>query len=111
MVGESSEVVLLTIAGVHLVGLACVAVLMFSALREGPGDPPWQTGNDSDDGRGNKPQRPRTPSDRPRGGIPLPDAEQSRIRLRDHRTLADRIPARTRRPAREPVTVPARTHH
>jgi hypothetical protein len=97
------------IAGVHLLGLGCVAVLMFTALREGPADPPQSTNNDSDDGRGNKPRRPRAPSGRPRGGIPLPDAEPSRIRLRDHRRLADQLPKHVRRPAREPSRRPVRT--
>jgi hypothetical protein len=103
--GGDSELILLTIAGVHLLGLGCVAVLMYSALREGPAEPPWAN-PDSDDGRGNKPQRPRAPSGRPRGGIPLPDAEQSRVRLRDHRKLPDVLPGRERRPAREPSRIP-----
>jgi hypothetical protein len=103
-----SQLVLVMIAGVHLLGLGCVAILMLTALREEPQDPPH--GNPgSDDGRGNDRRRPRRPSDRPRGGIPLPDAEQSRIRLRDHRRLADRLPRRVRRPAREPARRPVRT--
>jgi hypothetical protein len=100
-----SQLILLMIAGVHLLGLACVAVLMFSALREGPAEPP-QSSSDSDDGRGNKPRLPRAPSGRPRGGIPLPDAEQARIRLREHGRLTDRLPRRVRRPAREPRRTP-----
>jgi hypothetical protein len=105
--GGDSELILLTIAGVHLLGLGCVAVLMLAALREGPTDPGWAN-PDSDDGRGNKPLRPRTPSDRPRGGIPLPDAEPARVRLRDDRKLAELLPERERRPAREPVREPVR---
>ena len=108
MTGDS-QLILLMIAAVHLLGLACVAVLMLSALREGPADPPQSTNNDSDDGRGNKPRLPRPPSGQPRGGIPLPDAEQSRVRLRDHTRLADRLPKRVRRPAREPERTPVRT--
>jgi hypothetical protein len=107
MTGDS-QLILLMIAGVHLLGLACVAVLMISALREGPADPP-QSGNDSDDGRGNKPLRPLAPSGRPRGGIPLPDAEQSRVRLRDHRRFTEQLPKRVRRPAREPTRTPIKT--
>jgi hypothetical protein len=101
--------IILTIAGVHLLGLLCVGLLMLAALREGPEEPPWAN-PDSDDGRGNKPLRPRTPSDRPRGGIPLPDAEPPRVRLRDHRKLAEVLPGRERRPAREPARRPVRTH-
>ena len=37
MAGDS-QLMLLMIAGVHLLGLACVAVLMYTALREGPAD-------------------------------------------------------------------------
>jgi hypothetical protein len=107
--GGDSELILLTIAGVHLLGLGCVAVLMFSALREGPGDQPWAN-PDSDDGNGNKPLFPRSPSDRPRGGIPLPDAEPARLRLRDHRKLTELMPGRERRPSREPDRPPVRTH-
>jgi hypothetical protein len=110
MTGDS-ELILVAIAGVHLLGLACVAVLMYTALREGPADGPMSGGSDSDDGRGNKPQRPRPPSWRPRGGIPLPDAQPARVRLRDHRRLADLLPKPDRRPAREPMPAPVRTHH
>jgi hypothetical protein len=106
--GGDSELILFTIAGVHLLGLACVAVLMLTALRQGPTDPGWAN-PDSDDGRGNKPLRPRTPSDRPRGGIPLPDAEPARVRLRDHRKLPELLPGRERRPARPPIRKPVRT--
>jgi hypothetical protein len=110
MVGDS-ELILLAIAGVHLLGLACVAVLMYTALREGPPDGPMPGSSDSDDGRGNKPLHPRPPSGRPRGGIPLPDAEPARVRLRDHRRLADLLPRPERRPTREPTPTPVRTHH
>ena len=103
-----SQLMLVMIAGVHLLGLGCVAILMLTALREEPQDPPQQGGG-SDDGRGNDRRRPRQPFDRPRGGIPLPDAEQSRIRLRDHRRLSDKVPRRIRRPAHEPARRPVRT--
>lgn len=99
---------LLMIAVMHLLGLACVAVLIMLALggendgRRGSGE------SGSDDGWGNEPRRPPQPSDRPWGGVPLPDAKQSRLRLRDHRKLADLLPRRTRRPAREPERTPIR---
>ena len=64
---------------------------------------------DSDDGWGHGPPRPPTqPSDAPRGGLPLPDAEPALIRLRDHRRLGDMLPRRERRPAREPARDPVR---
>ena len=109
MSGEAQ--LLLMIAGVHLIGLACIAALILPALRdEGPPPPPQPPGSDSDDGRGSDRSRPKGPSEKPRGGIPLPDAEQSRIRLRDDRRLADLLPRPERRPAHqpEPVRLPSR---
>jgi hypothetical protein len=106
MSGESQ--LLLMIAGVHLVGLACVAVLMFSAFRAGEAPPSESTDTESDEGGGNQPRHPRGPSERPWGGVPLPDAEQARVRLRDHRKLGSQLPARQRRPAREPGRTPVK---
>jgi hypothetical protein len=99
---------MLMIAGVHLVGLACVAVLMIPALRDGPESPPRSSDGGSDDGWGNRPRRPPSPNDLPGGGLPLPDANPARIRLRDHERLRERLPVRQRRPAREPARQPAR---
>jgi hypothetical protein len=104
MSGEAQ--LLLWIAGVHLLGLACVAVLMIPALRDQPDSPPKPIDGDSDDGWGNYPRRPRDPRDVPGGGLPLPDAEPARVRLRGHERLADRLPGRERRPAREPERDP-----
>ena len=71
------------------------------------GEPPPER-PDGDDGGGPGPEPdPVRPPDTPRGGIPLPDAEPARIRLRDH----DRpplVPPRQRRPAREPAPAPRR---
>src|SRR5947209_20573055 len=100
MSGETQ--LLLVIAGVHVLGLACVAILMLPALRDGPDIPPSGEGG-SDDGWGNYPRRPRSPRDVPGGGLPLPDARPARVRLRGHERLSDRTPPRERRPAREPV--------
>ena len=79
---------MLMIAGMHLLGLVCVAVLIIPALREGPNLPP-KPDSGSDDGGGWGPKRPPKSPDKPRGGIPLPDAVQARVRLRDHSRLAD----------------------
>ena len=62
----------------------------------------------SDDGWGNGPRGPDSAPDAPRGGIPLPDAKPARVRIRDHRRLAEHVPARKRRSAREPEPWPAR---
>jgi len=99
---------MLVIAGVHVLGLVCVAVLMIPALRAGPDFPP-RPDSGTDDGWGYGPPGPMAPPQPPRGGIPLPDAEPARVRLRDHSRLGDRLPARQRRRAREPERTPVRS--
>jgi hypothetical protein len=99
---------LLMIAGVHVLGLACVAVLMIPALRDGPLPPQGPSDSGSDEGWGRGPRKPPKEPDSPRGGIPLPDALPARVRLRDHRKLAELLPRTERRPAREPVRRPVR---
>ena len=81
---------------------------MLPALRDGPEPPSARPIGDSDDGWGRGPRRRRSPPDRPRGGLPLPDAGQSRVRLRDHRPLADQLP-RPRAPARPRARAPRRS--
>src|SRR5437764_572015 len=61
---------LLMIAGMHVLGLICVAVLMVLAFRQTPGDDMWPSDPGSDDGWGNDPREPRQPYDRPWGPIP-----------------------------------------
>ena len=104
MSGETQ--LLLMVALVHLLGLASVVVLVVFALRQGSRDGTRRESG-SDDGWGNDRPRPRQPSDRPWGGVPLPDATRSRVRLRDDRKLSDRLPPHERRPAREPARTPA----
>jgi len=91
-----------------LLACACAAVLIIHAKNAEP-TLPWQPPEgDSDDGWGNDRLGPRTPSRLPGGGLPLPDAVPARVRLRDHRRLADLTPPRERRPAREPAREPVR---
>ena len=97
---------MLWIAGVHLLGLGCVALLMFPALKDNPMGPERRS-DEGDDGWGRGPKRPPEPPAPPRGGIPLPDAVPARVRLREHGRLAERLPSRERRPAREPARRPA----
>jgi hypothetical protein len=99
---------MLMIAGMHLLGLVCAAALLVPALRGGPDLPP-RTDRDSDDGWGHGPPSSPEPFDAPPGGLPLPDAQPTGVRLRDHRRLADLLPRRERRPAREPDREPVRT--
>jgi hypothetical protein len=98
----------LWIAGVHLIGFVCVAVLMLPALREnsdGTTDPL----DEGEDGWGRGPKAPPpTPPAPPRGGVPLPDAIPASVRLREPGRIGDRLPSRERRPVREPARPPVR---
>jgi hypothetical protein len=93
---------MLFLVGVHIFGFVAVGLLMIPALRDDNSDTGEDSGN-SDDGWGNRPNVKPDPSRWPGGGIPLPDAEQSSVRLREPGKLADKIPAHERRPAREPA--------
>ncbi len=102
-----SEVqILLWMTGIHLVGLIAIGILMMPMLRDEdtPGD---EENGSSDDGWGNLPNSGPAPKGLPGGGVPLPDAEQSKVRLREPGRLADHLPARERRPVREPVRTPS----
>jgi hypothetical protein len=104
-----SEVqILLWMTGIHLVGFLCVGLLMIPALRDG--DEPESGGDNggSDDGWGNLPAGRPGSGGWPGGGLPLPDAEQSRVRLREPGRIGQRLPTRQRRPAREPAREPVR---
>jgi len=97
-----------------LVPLMCVLAAVFLPLLLGrrsvpPPDPEGgdDGGGGGGGGGGSGPSRPAAPR-APRGGLPLPDATPARVRLRGHARLAELLPARERRPAREPERVPAR---
>jgi hypothetical protein len=102
---------MLWIAGVHLMGLACVAVLMFPALRDNPAPSKSRSDGEGEDGWGHGPKVPPPPPQPPRGGIPLSDAAPSNVRMREHGRLSDRHARPQRRPAREPARRPVRTPH
>jgi hypothetical protein len=97
---------ILWIAGVHLIGFLCVAVLLLPALREDPDS--GESLDEGDDGWGRPPRNPPTRPSPPRGGIPLPDAMPAAVRLREPGRLVERRPGRERRPSREPVRAPVR---
>ena len=103
----SANSLMLWIAGFHFIGLVCVAALLFPALRSDDNQGGADAGS-SDDGWGNLPQDQPRPKLWPGGGIPMPDATQSRVRLRDHQRLSDLRKVHQRRPAREPVRTPKR---
>ena len=98
----------LWIAGVHLIGFLCVAVLMLPALREDPGGTGDGQYDDGEDGWGHGPRTPPTPPAPPRGGIPLPDAVPASVRLREPGRIGEHLPSRERRPVREPARRPER---
>jgi hypothetical protein len=103
-----SEVTLLAwMFGIHLVGFIAVGILMIPTLRDE--DPPTDQDSGSDDGWGNLPTERPDPKGWPGGGIPLPDAVQSSVRMREGGRLADQVAQRQRRPSREPIRTPSRT--
>ena len=82
--------------GLTLVALA--PFLLFQGPRSNPGQ--WDDGGDDSAPENDRPTPPR-----PRGGIPLPDAEQSRRRLRGYSSA--RRAVLPRRSAREPKPTPS----
>jgi len=100
-VGGFDPLALLYMVIVFAVALLVPAVLSRFVNPESSGD------SDSEDGGGGGPRRPQpTPSKPSPGGLPLDNAQPSRIRLRDGRPLGQRLPARQRRSAHEPARRP-----
>lgn len=95
--------------GLHLIGLVLVGVLLAMVFRSETVRP-WRPPDDGEGGGGGGNDRvPPRHSDEPGGGgLPLPDAAPARVRLRDHRRLAELLPAPPRRPVREPERTPTR---
>ncbi len=102
MVGPEAALVLTLV--VHVLG----TILLLWALLRGQDDRPdlrgWWWGDDGDDGREPPPEQPG-PSG---GGIPLPDAAQSAVRLRGAARLADGYDRPSRRPQHVPERDPQR---
>jgi hypothetical protein len=95
--------------GLHVVGIAVIAALLVMFLRAET-TRAWSPPDEDDAGGGGGSDRlpPHAPGGPGDGGLPLPgDALPARLRLRDERRLADLLPPRERRPAREPHRVPA----
>lgn len=103
-VGGFDPFALLYMVIVFAAALFVPAVLSRFLSSQGPSD------SDSEDGGGGGggTRPPPTPPSPSPGGVPLDDAQPARVRLRDGRRLAQRLPARQRRPAREPARVPLR---
>ena len=82
------------IGGVDVLGLLYLALVLgviFLPMVLGRRGSSGDSDSDSDGGGGNGPRPPRTPPSKPRGGIPLEDAEPGRVRLRGHDRLADLV--------------------
>jgi hypothetical protein len=88
-----------------LVGVIAL-MLVPGVLYRGSGSSPGPSDSDGGGGGGPGPGQPPRPPDAPRGGIPLPDADQARVRARDHIGPRFRERAR-RRTAHEPGRSPA----
>ncbi len=102
---SSAAQLVLMVGGMHLLALIGAVLLILPALRDRP-EPPQPPGG-SDGGGGLRRPSPESPVS-PRGGLPLPDAVPARVRLRGPARLADLLPRRQRRPAREPTRAPTR---
>jgi hypothetical protein len=92
--------------GMHLIAFLLGGVLFWMFLHSEPVSP-WEPPDEEDGGGGGGNDRLQKPPKPPRpGGIPLPDAVQSRERFRGPGRLADRHRV-VRRPQHAPA--PART--
>ena len=104
---------LMVIFGVlHLIALALGVVLFMMFLRS-DATSSWKPPDEDEGGGGGGNDRlPSTPKPKPTGGVPLPDADPARARLRGHDKLPDTHPRPLRRevhphaPQRRPVRQP-----
>ena len=90
---------------VHIVGMGVLYMLLGKELLE-----TFRTRKRPDWGDGGEPPEPE-PSVTPGpsgGGLPLPDAEQAAVRLREGGRIGDRYGRPARRPEHEPVRAPQR---
>jgi hypothetical protein len=102
MVPDSvAATLLLTLIFITLPGLMLVPALLYRR----PGGTPDASDDEGGGGPGRGPDPPPPPA--PRGGVPLRDADQARLRLRDHGRRALHV-RRPRRAPREPVRSPDR---
>jgi hypothetical protein len=93
---------MLIFGSLHLVAVALGAALFVMFLRSDSTEP-YQPPDEDDDGGGGNDRLPGRPKTSPSGGLPLPDAVQSSVRLRGPGRLRELRPQHERRPAREPV--------
>ena len=104
------EELMVIFGALHVIALALGLVLFMMFLRSDT-TTAWKPPDDDDGGGGGGNDRlPSTPPPRPTGGVPLPDADPARGRLRGHGKLRDEHSRPLRRPAhpRIPQRQPAR---
>jgi hypothetical protein len=87
---------------VHVIGMAA---LVWALLIDDDNRPDWRGWWPGDD---DEPSAPPPPTG-PRDGLPLPDAEPSKVRMREPARLADAHARPARRPAHAPERTPERT--
>jgi len=103
------EELVLIFAALHLVALAFAVILFVMFLRSDSRDGREPPEEDEGGGGGGNDRLPSTPKPKPTGGVPLPDADPARARLRGHGKLRDARPRPLRRephpsgPQRRPV--------
>jgi hypothetical protein len=94
------------VGGFNLLGIAYLALViavMFLPMLVWRGSSSNDDDDGRDEGRGGGSQPPPPKPTGPSDGIPLPDAEPSRTRLRDHGRITDGRPRRTRRSSPHPA--------
>jgi hypothetical protein len=102
MSGEIAAVLLLFV--VHVIGFAALFALCGRSMLE-----VFRTDSHRDDGWGEPPAGdPVTTPPPSGGGLPLPDAEQAPVRLREPGRIGKRYDRPARRPEHEPARTPQR---
>jgi hypothetical protein len=89
---------------VHIIGMAA---LVWALLLDEENRPDWRSFWPGDDDGDDRPPEPNP--DPAGGGLPLPDAMQSAVRMREPARLRDALGRPARRPAHPPERVPERT--
>jgi hypothetical protein len=102
MSGPVAAILLTTV--IHVIAFVVLLALMGRDMLDVFRSPP------ADGGDGGEPPA-SEPASRPSpggGGLPLPDADQAPVRLREPGRIGDRYPRPSRRPDHEPARIPQR---
>jgi hypothetical protein len=96
------EELMVIFGALHLIALVLGLILFIMFLRSEAGSG-FKRPDEDDDGGGGNDRVTDKPKNSPSGGIPLPDAIQSSVRLRSHERLRDAYRQRERRRVAEPA--------